>query len=123
MTSFRPFAHQGNPALGNGEGFGTPSKIDNQIWRISSSLKGTLGLSDPPAGTESFGYQLDLDNAHGSASFRLDHAASPVRLRLVGVTIARLGRHPRRLSLEVALAVPRAAAVALALCATLPLMM
>ncbi|HEV7693619.1 MAG TPA: TonB-dependent receptor [Hyphomonadaceae bacterium] len=43
MTSFRPFAHQGNPVLGEGEGFGTPSKIDNQIWRISTGLKGNLG--------------------------------------------------------------------------------
>lgn len=41
--TYRAFAHGGNPFLGEGNGFGVPSKIDNQIWRVSSGLKGTLG--------------------------------------------------------------------------------
>ena len=32
-----------NPFLGEGNGFGVPSKVDNQIWRVSGGLKGTLG--------------------------------------------------------------------------------
>lgn len=41
--TYRAFAHGGNPFLGGGNGYGVPSKIDNQIWRVSSGLKGTLG--------------------------------------------------------------------------------
>jgi outer membrane receptor protein involved in Fe transport len=43
MGSFRPFAHNGNIGFYNGTGYGTPSKIDNQIWRVSAGLKGDLG--------------------------------------------------------------------------------
>jgi outer membrane receptor protein involved in Fe transport len=42
LTSFRPFAHNGNIAFSD-NGFGTPSKIDNQVWRVASGLKGDLG--------------------------------------------------------------------------------
>ncbi|HPM84188.1 MAG TPA: hypothetical protein PLF81_25970, partial [Candidatus Anammoximicrobium sp.] len=41
--TYRAFAHGGNPFLGEGNGFGVPSKVDNQIWRVSGGLKGTLG--------------------------------------------------------------------------------
>jgi len=41
--TYRAFAHGGNPFLGEGNGYGVPSKIDNQIWRVSGGLKGTLG--------------------------------------------------------------------------------
>jgi outer membrane receptor protein involved in Fe transport len=41
--TYRAFAHGGNPFLGEGNGYGVPSKIDNQIWRVSATLKGTLG--------------------------------------------------------------------------------
>ncbi len=40
--TYRAFAHGGNPAFGNGNGFGVPSKIDNQIWRVSASVNGDL---------------------------------------------------------------------------------
>lgn len=39
----RPFAHNGNPVGGNGEGFGNAASIDNQVWRVSSGIDGTLG--------------------------------------------------------------------------------
>ena len=41
--TYRAFAHGGNPFFGNGNGYGVPSKIDNQIWRVSSGLQGKLG--------------------------------------------------------------------------------
>ncbi len=44
-TTYRAFAHGGNPLWKArfGDGYGTPSKIDNQVWRISSGINGTLG--------------------------------------------------------------------------------
>ena len=41
--TYRAFAHGGNPFLGEGNGYGVPSKIDNQVWRVSAGLNGTLG--------------------------------------------------------------------------------
>ncbi len=41
--TYRAFAHGGNPFLGGGNGYGVPSKIDNQIWRVSSGINGNLG--------------------------------------------------------------------------------
>ncbi len=41
--TYRAFAHGGNPFFGQGNGYGVPSKIDNQIWRVSSGINGTLG--------------------------------------------------------------------------------
>ncbi|MBI1340879.1 TonB-dependent receptor plug domain-containing protein [bacterium] len=41
--TFRPLAHGGNPVLGEGNGFGVPSRINNQSWRVMSSLSGNLG--------------------------------------------------------------------------------
>jgi iron complex outermembrane receptor protein len=41
--TYRAFAHGGNPFFGEGNGFGVPSKIDNQIWRVSAGLNGNLG--------------------------------------------------------------------------------
>ncbi len=42
-VSYRAFAHGGNPFLGTGNGYGVPSKIDNQVWRVSAAIDGTLG--------------------------------------------------------------------------------
>jgi len=42
-TTYRAFAHGGNPVFGNGNGYGVPSKIDNQVWRVSGGINGTLG--------------------------------------------------------------------------------
>jgi len=41
--TYRAMAHGGNPALGGGGTYGTPSEIDNQVWRVSGGLNGTLG--------------------------------------------------------------------------------
>jgi iron complex outermembrane receptor protein len=42
-VTYRAFAHGGNPFFGEGNGFGVPSKIDNQIWRVTAGLNGSLG--------------------------------------------------------------------------------
>jgi outer membrane receptor protein involved in Fe transport len=44
-VTYRAFAHGGNPLWKArfGDGYGTPSKIDNQVWRVSSGINGTLG--------------------------------------------------------------------------------
>jgi outer membrane receptor protein involved in Fe transport len=42
-VTYRAFAHGGNPLFGDGNGYGTPSRIDTQQWHISSGLKGDLG--------------------------------------------------------------------------------
>jgi iron complex outermembrane recepter protein len=44
-VTYRAFAHGGNPFFGEGNGYGVPSKIDNQVWRVSADLTGTLGDS------------------------------------------------------------------------------
>ena len=54
--TYRAFAHGGNPFMGEGNGYGVPSKIDNQIWRVSSGLKGTLG--DWAGMAKDIGYDL-----------------------------------------------------------------
>lgn len=42
-VTYRAFAHGGNPVFGDGNGYGVPSKIDNQVWRVSAGFNGTLG--------------------------------------------------------------------------------
>tara|TARA_X000000950_G_scaffold231781_1_gene280475 strand:+ start:17752 stop:20805 length:3054 start_codon:yes stop_codon:yes gene_type:complete len=39
----RPFAHNGNPVMGRGEGFGSAASVSNQVWRMSAGIDGTLG--------------------------------------------------------------------------------
>jgi iron complex outermembrane receptor protein len=51
--TYRSFAHGGNPFLGDGNGFGVPSKYDSQVFRVSGSLKGDLGGLGP---LENIGY-------------------------------------------------------------------
>jgi outer membrane receptor protein involved in Fe transport len=41
--SYRALAHGGNPILGEGNGYGVPSRIDNLSWRAEGELKGNLG--------------------------------------------------------------------------------
>jgi iron complex outermembrane recepter protein len=41
--SYRALAHGGNPVLGEGNGYGVPSRIDNLSWRAMGELKGSLG--------------------------------------------------------------------------------
>ncbi len=58
--TYRTLAHGGNPLgqEGGGDGWGSPTKVDNQVWHISSDIKGTLGAW---AGFASdVGYQVGL---------------------------------------------------------------
>lgn len=48
-VTWRLLGHGGNLALGEGEGFGVPDKIDNQVWRVSAGLKGEFGDWAGPA--------------------------------------------------------------------------
>jgi len=41
--SYRALAHGGNPVLGNGNGFGVPSRIDSVNFRAMGEFKGNLG--------------------------------------------------------------------------------
>lgn len=43
MIIFRPLAHQGNTALDRAGGNSAASAFDNQIWRVSGGIDGTLG--------------------------------------------------------------------------------
>lgn len=56
--TYRAFAHGGNPFLGEGNGYGVPSKIDNQIWRVSGGINGNLGEWAGPL--SEVGYDLAL---------------------------------------------------------------
>ncbi len=44
----RPFAHQGNPVLGRGEGNSNAARSNIQIWRTSASIDGVLGETFGP---------------------------------------------------------------------------
>ena len=54
----RPFAHNGNPVMGRGEGYGSAASVDNQIWRISATIDGTLGDFFGPA--SDIGYNVGV---------------------------------------------------------------
>src|SRR5690606_14027555 len=41
--TYRLLAHGGNPYNANGDGYGMPDEVDNQVWRVSAGLNGTLG--------------------------------------------------------------------------------
>jgi outer membrane receptor protein involved in Fe transport len=62
-TTYRAFAHGGNPFFGYGDGFGVPSKIDNQIWRVSSGIKGTLGDMFGPLADVGYDFALTYNQS------------------------------------------------------------
>lgn len=41
-VTYRLLGHGGNFAFGDGEGFGVPDRIENEIWRLSGGVKGTF---------------------------------------------------------------------------------
>lgn len=43
ISLLRPFAHQGNPVGGGGDGFGNPASVENEVFRASAVLDGDLG--------------------------------------------------------------------------------
>jgi outer membrane receptor protein involved in Fe transport len=56
--TYRAFAHGGNPFMGEGNGFGVPSRIDNQVFRVSAAVTGEFGeWAGPAAG---IGYDVAL---------------------------------------------------------------
>jgi outer membrane receptor protein involved in Fe transport len=79
-TTYRAFAHGGNPLFGEGAGFGVPSRIDNQIFRISAGLSGTLGDWAGPFstvgydGAVTFNYATLYADAADIIGFRLQEA-------------------------------------------------
>jgi outer membrane receptor protein involved in Fe transport len=42
INSFRAFAHGGNLVMGQGDGFGTPSRVNNQAFRVTAGVTGEL---------------------------------------------------------------------------------
>ncbi len=42
-VTYRLLAHGGNAYLGEGNGFGVPDKVKNEVWRVSTGLNGDLG--------------------------------------------------------------------------------
>jgi iron complex outermembrane receptor protein len=42
-VTYRVFAHGGNPFMGEGNGYGVPSRYNSQTFRVAGSLKGDLG--------------------------------------------------------------------------------
>jgi outer membrane receptor protein involved in Fe transport len=62
--TYRAFAHGGNPLWKSlYGGYGTPSKIDNQIWRVSSGLNGTLGENFGPLSDVGFDFAVTYNQA------------------------------------------------------------
>jgi len=43
ISLLRPFAHNGNPVGGRGEGFGNAASVQNEVFRASASLNGDFG--------------------------------------------------------------------------------
>jgi iron complex outermembrane recepter protein len=63
-VTYRAFAHGGNPFLGEGNGYGVPSKIDTQVFRVSGGIRGDLG--DWAGPFSSVGYDVALTYNHSN---------------------------------------------------------
>ena len=59
----RPFAHNGNPVMGRGEGYGAAASIDNQVWRLSATLDGTLGDFFGPASDVGYNFGVTYNQS------------------------------------------------------------
>lgn len=79
-VTYRPLAHGGNPVLGGGGTFGVPSRINNQVWRISSGLSGRVGDWAGPLADVNFDFSgtFNQANSEGDAAdvlaYRLQEA-------------------------------------------------
>lgn len=79
-VTYRLFGHGGNPYLGEGNGFGVPDKIENEVWRVSTGLNGDLGDLAPGAHDVGFDFavtynQLVTFNTHpDTIGYRLQQA-------------------------------------------------
>ena len=64
-VTYRLLAHGGNLALGNGNGYGVPDRIENKVWRISTGINGELG--DWARVAKDVGYDFAVTYNHSSA--------------------------------------------------------
>jgi outer membrane receptor protein involved in Fe transport len=64
-VTYRLLGHGGNFAFGDGEGFGVPDRIENEIWRLSGGIEGTLG--DWAGGAREVGYDFAVTYNHSDA--------------------------------------------------------
>ncbi|HEY6643224.1 TonB-dependent receptor domain-containing protein [Povalibacter sp.] len=64
-VTYRLLGHGGNFAFGDGEGYGVPDRIDNEIWRLSAGLNGTLGAWAGAA--RNVGYDFAVTYNHSNA--------------------------------------------------------
>ncbi len=64
-VTYRLLGHGGNFAFGNGEGFGVPDRIENEIWRVSGGIEGTLG--DWAGIASDVGYDFAVTYNHSDA--------------------------------------------------------
>jgi outer membrane receptor protein involved in Fe transport len=64
-VTYRLLGHGGNFAFGDGEGFGVPDRIENEIWRLSGGIKGTLG--DWAGIARDVGYDFAVTYNHSDA--------------------------------------------------------
>ncbi len=62
-VTYRALAHGGNLFLGEGHGFGVPSRYNSQVFRVSSELKGRFG--DVGGLIRNAGYNMALTYNHG----------------------------------------------------------
>lgn len=64
-VTYRLLGHGGNFAFGDGEGFGVPDRIENEIWRLSTGLNGTFG--DSAGFVRDIGYDFAVTYNHSDA--------------------------------------------------------
>jgi iron complex outermembrane recepter protein len=64
-VTYRLLGHGGNSAFGDGEGYGVPDRIDNEIWRLSTGVNGTLG--DWAGVARDVGYDFAVTYNHSNA--------------------------------------------------------
>ena len=63
--TYRLLGHGGNFAFGDGEGFGVPDRIENEIYRLSAGINGTLG--DWAAIARDVGYDFAVTYNHSDS--------------------------------------------------------
>ncbi|MEZ5937034.1 MAG: TonB-dependent receptor [Hyphomonadaceae bacterium] len=79
-VTFRALAHGGNPVLGEGNGYGVPSYVNRQDWRVSAKLDGTLGdISESLEGinfdfSATFNQGNTVDTSPDMLTYRLQEA-------------------------------------------------
>ena len=62
--TYRLLGHGGNTVFADGNGFGVPDKVDNEVWRVSTGLTGELG--DWAGIAKSVGFDFALTYNHST---------------------------------------------------------